>query len=321
MENASLPPVHGAGTSTGDDVNINHMELLIHFSLSKGATATSSELNDDLIELGTSLILQKSICNTCLLYQVLAISARHLSFQRPERHSFYAQQAIQLQTKAIEIFNTTQTFDESNCEAMLLFSSLLNRQVLADALSNCEGDFAAFLDRLIQAILLQRGIRVVSGKTWALLLKSDLSPLLNWGAMESFNQPPSGKECEVLRQLIALSPTLDAVSKEACRSAAHFLQIGFDDMREQTNSYMTYNMIFSWAVLLPKEFATLLTQRTPEAVAILGFYAVLLHFGRNHWVVGDSGAFIIRELSEYLGVEWAHWLEWPLQQLSKTRVP
>ncbi|KAJ4397397.1 hypothetical protein N0V93_001624 [Gnomoniopsis smithogilvyi] len=309
---------NGAGPSINQEVNVDHMELLIHFSLTKAAAFTEFEKSNELLELGTNLILQKAVTNTTLLHQVLAISARYLSLKRPERHDFYAHQAVQMQTKAIELFNKIKTFDESNCEAMLLFSSLLNRQVLADALSNREGDFSAYLDRFIQAGQLNRGIRVVSHDTWPMLLKSDLSPLLQSCDSDPVNRQGQGKECEMLRQLIAASSTLDPICKEACRSAVHFLQIGFDDVMNPKEFYTAYNMIYSWFIFLPKEFVELLTQHKPESLAILGYYAVLLHYERENWVVGDSGAFLLRGVSKYLGAEWAHWLDWPLQQLSGT---
>lgn len=304
-----------------NEVNVDHMELLIHFFLTKSAAFTEFERQDKLLELATNLILQKSMGNATLLHQVLAISARYLSLKRPERHHFYSQQAVQLQSRAIELFNQIKTFDESNCEAMLLFSSLLNRQVLADALGNREGEFSTFLDRFIQAGQLQRGIKVVSHETWPLLLKSDLSPLLQSCDANPVNRQGKGKECELLRQLIGLSSTLDPMSKEACRSAVHFLQIAFDDANSPPERYTAYNMVYSWFIFVPSHFVTLLTQHKPEALAIVGFYAVLLHLERGNWVVGDSGAFLLRGVSEYLGVEWAHWLEWPLQQLSETRTP
>lgn len=315
--------VAAPGTTSIDHhvVNVDHMELLIHFSLTKAAAFTEFEKSNELLELGTNLILQKAMTNTTLLHQVLAISARYLSLKRPERHDHYSHQAVQLQTKAIELFQQTKKIDETNCEAMLLFSSLLNRQVLADALSNREGDFSAFLGRFIQAGQLHRGIRVVSRDTWPMLLKSDLLPLLQSCGSDPADRQEEGKECETLRRLIDLSSKLDPVQKGACRSAVHFIQIGFDDVKRPQAHYAAYNMIYLLFIFLPEEFVTLLTDHKPEALIILSYFAVLLHYGRENWVVGDSGAFLLQGISKHLGVEWAHWLEWPLQQLSETRIP
>lgn len=312
---------NAAGTTRVDqEVNVDHMELLIHFSLTKAAAFTELEKSNELLEFSTNLFLQKAMTNTTLLHQVLAISARYLSLKRPEWHDHYAHQAVQLQTKAIELFNQTKKFDESNCEATLLFSSLLNRQVLADALSNREGDFSAFFTRFVHAGQLLRGIRSVSKDIWPMLLNSDLSPLLQSCGSNPAEREEQGKECETLRQLIALSTTLDPVGKEACRSAVHFIQIGFDDVKRPQAHYAAYNMIYLLFILLPEEFVTLLAKHKPEALSIMSYFAVLLHYGRENWVVGDSGAFLLHGISEYLGVEWAHWLEWPLQQLSDTRI-
>lgn len=291
---------------TDQQVNMNHMELLIHFS----ATVVAPDLDPELIEIGTSLVLQKGVDNACLLHQILALSARHLSLRRPAQYDFYCRQAMRLQTKAIELFNATTTIDQSNCEALLLFSSLLNQHLLTDVLSNREGDFADFLDRFVESAKLQRGVRVITSKRWPFLLESDLSPLLRWGSTESLSSPTVGEECDLLRKLISVS-TMDPVAKESCRTAIHYLQVGFDDSTSPSMARNRYCLVARWSIFLPPQFLDLLKQRRPEAVTVMGWYAVLLEYGRQNWAVGDAGIFILRGVASFLGVEWAHWLEWP----------
>lgn len=67
---------------------------------------------------------------------------------------------------------------------------------------------------------------------------------------------------------------------------------------------------------MPQEFTELLSQRRPEAIAIMGHWALLLHYSRDLWHVADSGSYLLRSISEYLGQDWEQWLSWPLSVLA-----
>ncbi|PMB73887.1 Sterol uptake control protein 2 [Beauveria bassiana] len=302
----SLPSANASGPDAS--VNIHHMRLILHFSL---PTAVP-EIPDHLAKGGTELVLRVALETPYLLHQILALSARHLAHAHPSEFQFYYGQALNLQTKAIEGFSASQPLTSDACMPAVLFSSLLSRHSLVDTLNNTrQGEFAAFLDSFVQCAQLQRGIRaVVSGVSWSSLLESDLAPLLEWGA-RSAHQAARGHECDQLLRLIAITPGLDPVSRESCRTAAYHLQVGLDELTRPVSGKNSYQMLFSWNIYLPEEFIDLLAQHRPEAAAIMGWYAVLLHHGRHLWHIGDAGDFILRSLVDFLGVEWSHWLEWP----------
>jgi hypothetical protein len=67
---------------------------------------------------------------------------------------------------------------------------------------------------------------------------------------------------------------------------------------------------------VPQLFTDLLSQRRPEAIAIMGYWALLLHYSRALWHVGDSGAHLLNSISQHLGHDWQHWLSWPLSVLA-----
>ena len=56
--------------------------------------------------------------------------------------------------------------------------------------------------------------------------------------------------------------------------------------------------------------------RRPEALAVLVYYALLLHYGRSLWQVGDAGAYMLRVIAEHLGPEWDAWLEYPRERMA-----
>ncbi|KAL2176086.1 uncharacterized protein P884DRAFT_204133, partial [Thermothelomyces heterothallicus CBS 202.75] len=67
---------------------------------------------------------------------------------------------------------------------------------------------------------------------------------------------------------------------------------------------------------VPQKFTDLLSQRRPEAIAIMAHWALLLHHTRALWHVADSGTHLLRSIADFLGPSWKPWLSWPLSVLS-----
>ncbi|KAM5357265.1 hypothetical protein ACJZ2D_016442 [Fusarium nematophilum] len=205
--------------AVGAKVNMHHMELLVHFSLA----IYVPELDED--ESATRGVLQAALNAPYLMHQVLAISARHLSTIRPDRSEWYSRQAVELQTKAIALFNNSNSNDDQDSRvAKLLFSSILGRHILVDALVNRGLGFTEFLSRLLQGMRVHRGTRAVAAAYgWAILLKSEIGPLMAKGI-----DPPGFKDPPPLspkfQSLISQATRLDAGAKMACNDALRIIE-------------------------------------------------------------------------------------------------
>jgi hypothetical protein len=55
----------------------------------------------------------------------------------------------------------------------------------------------------------------------------------------------------------------------------------------------------------------MLSQKKPEALVVLAYFAVQLHRCTGFWIVGGAGRFLLGAVGRYLGEEWGGWLEWP----------
>ncbi|KAH9238528.1 hypothetical protein K456DRAFT_1827104 [Colletotrichum gloeosporioides 23] len=82
-----------------------------------------------------------------------------------------------------------------------------------------------------------------------------------------------------------------------------------------TSESRRFVAVQEWPVRITRDYISLLQQRRPEALVIMGYYAVLLHRARDYWAVGDSGRFLVKTISNHLGSYWSEWLEWPNQEL------
>ncbi|KAH7180463.1 hypothetical protein DER46DRAFT_582498 [Fusarium sp. MPI-SDFR-AT-0072] len=300
-------------TSFDSVVNMEHMELFIH-----GIT------NKDLFSLGDrvehsqetlDICLKESVKAPYLLHQVLAFSARHLAAIHPGRSASYLDQAVKLQTRAVSLFNSTKReVDSSNCLAILLFSVTLGHHLLADALATrSSGDLDVFLTHYVQCVEMNWGLYRLTLSAWPLLLNTQLEPVLSWSSQQS-SKDPIGNHCEPIVQLINDSTALSSEEKEVCHEAIQYLQLGFDAMFEEDDG-SRYRMIFQWTMLASPELTNLLATKRPEALILLGYYALLLHYGRSLWQVGDTGMYLLGLIVDYLAPEWHIWLEYPRRMM------
>ncbi|KAK4193242.1 hypothetical protein QBC35DRAFT_100150 [Podospora australis] len=308
-------PEFGQPSQLYQDVNLAHMELLIRFKFADHAP----ELNVEMHDFSSKLLFQCALQAPYLMHQMLAASARHLAVLTPERSEFFREHAMHLQTRAVSIYNETAAkaqIDRNNCSALLLFCSLLGRHLFADLLAKRDTGFDEFLTRYLQFVSISGGLKAMSVAAWDLLLESDIKHLVIW-ALTLSRTTPQGNHCDHLHRLVAQSQNLDLVAKDACARAIGLLQVGFDGVLGNDMRNQKYLMIFMWPASVPQEFTELLAQRRPEAIAIMGHWALYLHCSREVWHVADAGSYLIRSIAEYLGPEWQYWLNWPLTMLSE----
>jgi len=292
-------------------VNLHHLELFHHFST---ATYTFAGVDHKLAEVSRQIAVKSGLSAPYLMHEILAIAARHLSILRPAQQEFYIHQATQLQTHAISLFNSTKPdVTADNCVPMFLFSSLLGVHVLCDTLAFRDDDFCAFLKRFTSYLQLHRGVRAVTSRSWHLLRKTELEPILQMGEALAEVQG-MGEECDRLRTLIT-SADLGPSSIKACQQAIEYLQWVFDSQCKPSELDDIVHMVFSWPLLVSSEYTDLLLQQRPEALIILAYYAVLLHYCREIWVIGDSGQFLIQHITRHVGTNWEEWLAWPNEVL------
>jgi hypothetical protein len=295
------------------NVNLDHMELLIHLSLEK-----------DMFNLGFGiekyhpsslmLALTTGLKSPVLMHQLLAFSSRHLAYVHPERFTFYDHQAVALQTKAISLFNTTfaaSGVDRSNCVVIVLFASILGHHTLADTLAMrpLEG-LHAFIKHHVGCIETHRGIYTIAETAWPMLMESELEPILSLSHAFT-SREPKGEHCKLVSDMVDASDGLDSMQKEACRTALRYLQVGLDAATADGEEDNRYHMVCTWTMLLTPDFANLLSAMRPEALVILAYYAQLLHYARDLWQVRDASTYIFGLVYDCIDESWRPWLEEP----------
>ncbi|KAH7186736.1 hypothetical protein BKA60DRAFT_259477 [Fusarium oxysporum] len=302
-ENSSATSSLGIRKAETTDVNMSHLELLVHFSFAIYAP----ELEED--HSSTKLVLEAALREKYLMLEVLAISARYLSTAHTDEADCYSRQAVELQTKAIELFNNADTVTaDENSIARLLFSSILGRHMLVDVLARRDPDLGSFVDQFTQGARVHRGVRAVTtAQEWEILLTSKVGPLITKGLDPlGFHDPPPLRPH--FMSLLSRTARLNYHDKEACTMALCMIEGALDDLQYPDRSSFGLRMIFVWPILLPERFIVLLERGIPEAIAILGRYSILLHAGESLWQVKDAGPYLLKLISSFLGSDWDEWL-------------
>ncbi|KAM7207492.1 hypothetical protein V8F20_002178 [Naviculisporaceae sp. PSN 640] len=322
------------------EVNMIHMELFHHFMtdrlLLSGAFPT---MGIDLIK--TSAV-QYALREPYLMYQILSVGARHLCFLRPENTAFYQSQAVHLQSRAVNLFNSLDLGylqrSRGNVVAAFLFSSLVGFQSLCDMLSHRDHDFSAALARFLTYLRIHRGIdRVLDGHRHE-LAESEIASVIQgirggrrqqWFGVGQAGPSSSaaghgqghGHECDDLRRRILLLPDLNNQALEQVLEAIDLLQYVIDsgDSQHAGTAASRSHILLSWPALVGDSFVELVETGRPEALAVLGYYFLALHYCRDVWIFcGGSGHYLLTLLSTYLGHKWADWIATPCRLLRES---
>ena len=287
-----------------------HMELLSHFLTATVYTLRAHPAPDAMIP----FIVKHASSTPYLMHEILALAASHLSQLCPARRQFYQHVAADLQTKALSLFNTdVLVINNDNCVPKFIFSSFLGTHVLFNAISTSDRD-VDFLDKYIQYIHIHRGVRAIASKSWEMLNKTELKPILLAAELSLQLRHDEIQDFDSLRTLFESSELSSSCIKE-CQDAIRDLRALFcaeRSLREQGGT----DVVFAWPLVISNEFTKLLQKRTPEALIILAHYAVLLLARRRIWIVGDAGRTLIETITLQLGSYWRELLVWPNEMLA-----
>ncbi|KAK6952027.1 hypothetical protein Daesc_006553 [Daldinia eschscholtzii] len=290
---------------------MTHMELFNHCINSNFDLPPSSEDPDKVISSG--MIVDAALASPFLMNELLAFGALHLAHVKPEKAPFYKHHAVGLQTHALSMFNREMTgVTRENCMGVLIFTWLMTLHTLCDTTDST--DPFIFLDRFIHYLQIQRGVRAVTSEAWYLMLESKMGFVMQ-EATRIFEKSGPGSHTTELENCIHNSPALSPVEKTVCKGALDRIQWFLsraDEAKKNGGSLGTpFLSLVSWPVIIEADFFRLISERKPEALLVLSYYAIPLHLCRNVWVIKDAGQLLIQSIRLHLDQKWHKWLDWP----------
>lgn len=265
-----------------------------------------------------SVAVDNALTAPYLLDQLLALSALHRATSDPALASVNYQQATELQTRALTVFNEAKAdISESNHLTSFLFATLLGVHVLCDTLANHHHALDAFVSAFVSYARLHRGVRAVTNRYWKQILQSDLKPLLyiiEW--TDKADQLEPGTDTAGMRGFLESASGLSPSCLEACLSALTWVQWVLDMIKmEPTRFDLAVHATMAWPLLIPDAYIDALYQHRPEALAVLGYYSAILHRYRDFWVFKNSGSALVESIARHIGPFWGEAMVWPRNQI------
>lgn len=252
-----------------------------------------------------------------LVDEVLAFTAFHMAHLYPGSAAYLRHLATELQNRALASFTRLTEMvpndDKATAVPRFLFSAILGRHALAEALTHCHSDFHFFIDRFVECIKLNQGIRAVTPLAREYLKTTEIQPFLSVVLEAEANIASPGTECNPLGHLMDNSD-LNDTSIKACRQAIELLQWSFD-LCQGLDEDDYPQAASSFTVRVEAGFLDVLRKHQPEALVILAYFGVLLYRCRSFWAFGNAGASMIRAITSRLGSYWQESLAWPLHVL------
>ncbi|SPQ26999.1 6d79b124-7117-4c3e-8624-883a8adc57ac [Thermothielavioides terrestris] len=254
-----------------------------------------------------------------VMHALLALSAHHLSVTRPDRHDFYHNLAIQLQTRALSLFNSIDVASLGDSVQgrvpMFIFSCVLGFHALCDALAHRDPDFGSAIARFLAYVRLHRGIHTVMDGYWDDLRNTELRVIFDEMVPSLFHLDAEGRECDDIRDRIKSSSLTDE-EIEAAQKAIDLAQWVFD---AKPNPESRAYVLCSWVAMLPRPFVRILVEGRPEALAVLAYYFLAMHYCRDVWMIRGAGQHLLALLVDHFrGGEWYAWVEIPYRMLQES---
>ena len=288
------------------------MELFYQFFSNTAKTLLPGALG----EVYSQAAASSSFTNPFLMYAIMGVTAFHLSIIRPSRKEHYRLLATSYQAKSLANFhNVLDYLDANNCVAVLVFSHQTGIQSFLDTFhsTSSEQHFGHFLDSLVSSIGVIRGIHAIIIPWWQTLLATEVGKIM----MDTNyrNTSSEGRETHALSKLIEDAELTQGI-RETYQECISGLQRHFNQQAHLSDEHLaTPHTIFAWWMMAPPDFQRLLRERRPEALVVLAYYAVILHYRQKSWVIGNAGKTLVQGISLHLGSQWDRWLEWPQEQV------
>lgn len=261
----------------------------------------------------------EALSHDFLLYSIFAVSALHLAHLRPDSGRFYTDLAVTCQNRALQSYMAiAPNINETNCGAVLAFSSLVSIYSLALPASNpVAGRVQDDLEAATSWMRLTRGVGSVVVAVREGIRKSKFELLLHGHMSDAVYPLP--EDCAAVVDRL---PTLWMSSSTSTSE-----QLTFDDTFRLLKSDLgvvhnfvsiqkcDLGMALSWSGRVTPEFVALLAARKPVALVILAYFCVVLDAARDFWCIDVMPARLIRSVHALLDDNYRAWIRWPMEAI------
>lgn len=260
-----------------------------------------------------------------LMHEVLAVSALHLQYIRPDEVKKWSLVASQHQGLALPLFRAELSrLNEHNCRALFAMASMLavsSMTSIAQGMPDDDHDTSS-LDALVQMFALTRGLYTSLAPLWHVLMQPPFDILAQGADLKDHEQ--RALPTEMKAQVNRLHALCDEANIDHSYQQAY--KKGLVRLEEIYKGLLYMNpaerddmaMVIRWAVSSEEEIVAMISERDPLALVILAHYVILLS-GLNRWYVDGLSQRMWIAITHNLpdSIDIQDLLLWPKKQLDE----
>ncbi|WYZ42467.1 hypothetical protein EsH8_VI_000166 [Colletotrichum jinshuiense] len=264
-----------------------------------------------------------------VLHMVLAISAQHLARLRPSQARHYEALADQHSTSALPVVtNIIPQLSKENCQALYHTTVLVCLSTFAKKPS--PGHLLVIAeDGEVPWWGLLRGVRIVVQKMgiqtiiagWA---DDGVTFEQTWTHCPTLPAPTYKmvyweKRFEELSDLVATTPEPErAMYTESVQLLKDCFKMTFGTEAEpESHIQGRFEVVMRWLYSMNDNFVLRLQQKQALPLILLGHFDVLVQTLEHFWFMQGWSAHLLIGLLQTLEPEYAHWLQWPADQIKR----
>ncbi|EAL87908.1 conserved hypothetical protein [Aspergillus fumigatus Af293] len=292
-----------------DNLNVHDLELMMQWCTK---TYRSLSHSSNVESIWQTVIPREAMRHPALMHGILALSALHLaSSTGGSMYERYIKTAEAHKDLALSGFRKRFTnIDHSNCDAAFALCSLTTISSLAFPLIAGQGQTNTALDDICVAFQVARNSMNVLVQIADQVKSGELKPLLEED--EGGPKMPDTSRLAIMSLSMTNSQLVNRNPKhEREMFEATIRQLG-QSLEKLAQGREASIVAFQWMHHIPPRFMDLVHERHPFALVILAHYAVVLHFMRSRWWMGDWGARIIQQVGQLLDSQWRQSISWVL---------
>jgi hypothetical protein len=273
---------------------------------------------DDVAEaLWQTVIPRLSLRHPSLRHGLLALSALQIAgtSTSPGRKWRYLVSAREHQSHALAGISLDGMQDLTTAQCNATFALCCVLLVFSFAYCLIDDDLKDeeqpdILDEFLEVFELTRWLVGAMSMTMERVAVGELYPLINPEKTRPTMPDMSQLVVSTLRRQNESEAQLDSShEKDVYDKAIEHLQSSLEQLM---NGGEPKDYAFCWTFRVPVRYQDLVRERKPFALVILAHYAVILHYLRDSWWMGDWGIRILREVDACLEPKFRHLISWPI---------
>ncbi|KAE8442462.1 hypothetical protein EG329_003305 [Mollisiaceae sp. DMI_Dod_QoI] len=295
------------------------MELLHHWT-----TVTVQASIDFLtgIELYRTTVIRFAFEYPFVMHQLLALTAIHISYLRPNKQSTYRHAADSHAAMALSLFRTEiGNLTTENCHACFSFSTTIFMYAWASQELDKPSTLifkpsSTYQSADIQWVKLHRGTNTILTTWWPVLENGPCHCLfVPWKDLD-----PNGPDPLLLDDEKHLT-SLRGSWKDLPDQQRQILDTNLKITRRALSrvdfipgsSRLAAGI--SWFSQISDEFIQMLAEKVPEALLIVCYYCVVLEKLSDTWWMKGKAENLLRTVLTELGEGWDTWTRWPMDRV------